>query len=403
MSQCLQSFYPAQAWQLTETSLDPEQLALSETLFAQGNGYLGIRGVYEEGFGAAAGSACTFLNGVFTAEPITYGEKAYGYARNNQRMVTAPNGTLIELFVDGERFSLSEGTLLNYERSLDFRTGQLRRLLVWCSPTGKKLLIDSRRLVSLADKHLCVINYRVTPLNFSGRVQLVSGMDTKLPGDAAEGDDPRAGSRINNGDIELLQRHSREGQILLLQRIHSSGFYLVSGVNHKVHSESDVQTCHAWGEDGAEVQFEAQLQQGQTLGITKYLGYFSYDSSSYDNGQDNAGYLKDLSVYLDSVAGNGFEHYAERQQQHLDHFWLTADVEVHNARLNARYGTGCERGSSFVVELPLLTSASHSTHGLPGWTRCWMMVCWTKLRSFARHWRQITAMSPMISPRVSCR
>lgn len=337
MSQCLQSFYPAQPWQLTETCLEPKQLGLSETLFAQGNGYLGIRGVYEEGgvfeegVGASLGSASTFLNGVYTAEPITYGEKAYGYARNNQRMVSAPNGTLIELYVDGERFTLAEGQLLNYERSLDFRTGQLRRRLMWRSPVGKTLLIESSRLVSLVDKHLCVLDYRVTALDFSGWIQLVSGMDAQLPGEDVEDDDPRAGSRIDSRDIELLQRQCREGQILLLQQIHSSGFYLASGATHQVHSECEMQIQHAWGEDGAEVQFEGEVQQGQTLGLTKYLGYFSYDSSSYSESGASAkapDYLKALGVYLDQVSSKSFTHYAELQQNDLDNFWATADVEV---------------------------------------------------------------------------
>ncbi len=41
--------FPVDPWRLVETGYNPDDLGLTETLFAVGNGYLGMRGNPEEG------------------------------------------------------------------------------------------------------------------------------------------------------------------------------------------------------------------------------------------------------------------------------------------------------------------------------------------------------------------
>ena len=269
----------------------------------------------------------SYLNGVYSAEPITYGEKAYGYARNNQRLVSLPNGRSIGLTIDGERFSLAAGELLDYERALDFRSGILRRRLTWRSPKGKTVAIDMQRLVSLEDKHLCAIHYRVTALDFCGVVQLESGLDTQVAETFGEDDDPRAGSRLNGGDIEQLRQQGREEQLAVLQRLRSSGFRLASGAVHRLSLPTDTRAVvdHARGDAGVQVHYSFDLAQGQTACLSKYLGYFSEEPTS-ETSDDQL--WRELSRYLDTVAAHPFEHYARQQCAHLDNFWASADVEI---------------------------------------------------------------------------
>ena len=51
-------------WILTETDFDPEQLNYKETVFTVGNGYLGTRGSFAEGYPGAV--AATLINGVYS-------------------------------------------------------------------------------------------------------------------------------------------------------------------------------------------------------------------------------------------------------------------------------------------------------------------------------------------------
>ena len=58
----MQHTYPLDAWCIRETSFDVTSNFLDETLFALGNGYIGLRGTPEEGY---AGPAGTSLDGSY--------------------------------------------------------------------------------------------------------------------------------------------------------------------------------------------------------------------------------------------------------------------------------------------------------------------------------------------------
>ncbi|NLF20809.1 MAG: hypothetical protein GX588_05305, partial [Clostridiaceae bacterium] len=71
-------------WKIIEAACDPDRSGQFASLFALGNGYLGLRGAHEdlplpEG-PAKDGMRGTFLNGFYETSPILYGESAYGFA-----------------------------------------------------------------------------------------------------------------------------------------------------------------------------------------------------------------------------------------------------------------------------------------------------------------------------------
>lgn len=148
----------------------------NETLFSLGNGYLDWRGNFEEGWRGSVetGLEGTYINGFFESEPIPNGEIAYGYAEKSQTMLNVANAKAIRLFLDDEEFHMLTGTLLEYRRALNLRTGLLTRNLVWRSGRGRTVRIRIDWLVALDNKYLAAISYEVTPLDFDGEIRLVS-------------------------------------------------------------------------------------------------------------------------------------------------------------------------------------------------------------------------------------
>ena len=103
-------------WTLTESQFDPEQLHSRETVFTIGNGYLGTRGSFEEGYPHAFPT--TLVHGVYDDVPVVYTE-----------LVNCPDWLSLLVIVNGERFRLDRGEIINYERQLDLRCGLLMRSL----------------------------------------------------------------------------------------------------------------------------------------------------------------------------------------------------------------------------------------------------------------------------------
>ena len=87
-----------------ENALHPWVGFVIMPIFALANGYLGIRGTFEESVPAVNGG--TFVNGFYESWPIVYGEQAYGFAKTGQTIVNATDTKIIKLYVDDEPFWL---------------------------------------------------------------------------------------------------------------------------------------------------------------------------------------------------------------------------------------------------------------------------------------------------------
>ncbi len=154
--------FPVDPWALVETSYQPADLGVTETLFTVSNGYLGMRGNPEEGRPSYAHG--TFLNGFHETWPIRHAEAAFGFARTGQTIVNAPDAKLMKIYVDDEPLTFGTSDLEQYERRLDFRDGVLRRCLVWRTPSGKRVRIDSTRMVSMTQRHLALMTLEIEVL-----------------------------------------------------------------------------------------------------------------------------------------------------------------------------------------------------------------------------------------------
>ncbi|MHA4868928.1 glycoside hydrolase family 65 protein [Duganella sp. PWIR1] len=316
-----QHTYPLEAWCIRETSFDTASHFLDETLFALGNGYIGLRGTGEEGYSGPAGTSLdgTYLNGFYESEPIQYPEAAYGLAKVNQFMLNVPNAKGVELWLEDERFDLLAGATQSYERVLDFRTGLLTRVVEWTSPQGRSVRVRSRRMVSFENKHLFAIEFEVTSLNFDGKLRLVSALDGAVKNLEA-GDDPRVGSAISGPTLHMIDSEQAGGFAALVQKTHNSGFTLVSATESVLSADLPA----AFAQDGQRLTqtWELAASTGQSVTLTKYGSYYS--SRDYD-AKELMWRSKDT---LSNAAAAGFDDLRLAQEQYLADFWQQADVQI---------------------------------------------------------------------------
>ena len=167
---------------------------MTETLFAVANGYLGMRGNPEEGRPSYAHG--TFLNGFHETWQIRHAEAAFGFARTGQTLVNAPDTKVLKIYVDDEPLTFGTADLEHYERCLDFRDGVLRRSLIWRTPSGKRVRIDSTRMVSMTQRHLAIMTLEVEVLTGDAPIVISSQILNRQDGI----DEYRAPSRPPAGD-----------------------------------------------------------------------------------------------------------------------------------------------------------------------------------------------------------
>jgi kojibiose phosphorylase len=150
-------------WHIVETTFDPDVQRHKETVYTIGNGYLGTRGAFEEGYPDA--QPLTLVHGLFDDVPIV-----------NTELVNAPNWLHLVIMVNGERFRMDRGEVLAYCRDLDLRTGALTRTVRWRSPGGQTVHLVFERFASLADPHVLGVRCHVTSVDVAGQVEIRAGV-----------------------------------------------------------------------------------------------------------------------------------------------------------------------------------------------------------------------------------
>jgi len=181
--------YGAEPWSLTEAHIDLDLLAQSESVFALSNGHIGLRGNLDEG--EPYGLPGTYLNSLYEVRPLPYAEAGYGFPEEGQTVINVTNGKVIRLLVNDEPFDVRYGSVQSHTRTLDLRAGTLTRTVVWTSPAGHTVQVESVRLVSLTQRAVAAIKYTVKPVDETLRLVVLSEIvaNEEVPVTAT---DPRA-------------------------------------------------------------------------------------------------------------------------------------------------------------------------------------------------------------------
>jgi alpha,alpha-trehalose phosphorylase len=321
--------FPVYPWQLTEAVYSTRDLGVTESLFAVGNGYLGMRGNVEEG--RVTHTHGTFINGFHETWNIRHAEEAFGFARVGQTIVNVPDNKTIKLYVDDEPLLLSVADLVEYERTLDFRAGLLRRDLVWRTPGGKRVKVSSTRMVSFTQRHLAIMTFEVTMLDQEAPVVISSqtlnrqdGKDEYYVRSAAMGAgvDPRQAEAFEHRVLTSQTHWSKENRILLGYRCADSGMTLAVGVDHDIRTDNSYSQLIFDDEDSGKMVFRVQARPGVPLKIIKSVSYHT------SRGVPVRELVDRCRRTLDRVREQGIEVHHDAQREWLDAFWERSDVVV---------------------------------------------------------------------------
>jgi len=314
--------YPAEGWRIREPAFDPSLLTRNESIFALGNGTLGMRGNFEEGHPAEVPG--TYVNGFYEETPIIYGEIAHAYAKNRQVMLNVADGKPIRMTIGGERFDLSTGTILSYERTLDLALGVLARAVRWRSPGGFEIEVRTRRLVSFARCHVAAIDWSVNVLKGRGALVVHSLIDAGV-GNQVSGDDPRIGAHFREQPLSVVQGGADGMKGLLTQETRNTRFVISSAMEHTLGVEGDagpVSATASFAVPRAAVTITTDAAAGVTLRLAKYLGYCTSlefpRAACAERAQDAAAKARET----------GFDALAAEQKRILDDFWRVADIQL---------------------------------------------------------------------------
>ena len=322
--------FPVDEWRLVEKRFSLDDVGVTETLFALGNGYLGLRGNHPEG--RHAHEHGTFINGFHEIFPIRHAEQAYGFAEVGQTIINAPDAKVMRVSVDDEPLSFDVADVREYERVLDMRTGILTRRVRWMTPSGKDVVIEFDRMVSFEEKHLAIMRVTVTVLNADAPVtiscQLINRQDGEdvyggtAPGGAKAGFDPRKAEKISERVLQPQEYWQDGGRSALSYRVSASGMTLALVADHLIETGNEYSARTSIEPDIAKNVFRVQAKAGVPVTVTKLVSYHTSRGvparELVDRGRRT----------LDRVEAEGVQAQYDRQAAWMAAFWERSDVVI---------------------------------------------------------------------------
>jgi len=155
-------------WIVTESNFNPKFLGKGEAIFSLGNGYMGQRAATEERYNKEVRNL--FVAGTFNK-----------FADNEvTELPNAADVLWMDIDLNGETFSLKDGKIHEYKRSLNLKHANLIRKVKWESPKGELFDLEFLRFISLADRHTMVNRVIITPLSGDVLVSLTSGINAQM-------------------------------------------------------------------------------------------------------------------------------------------------------------------------------------------------------------------------------
>lgn len=315
--------YSCDVWGILEENFIPEYMQRSESVFTLGNGYLGMRGCFEEGTKECTYPSVdgTYINGFYETEMIKYGEVAYGFAEKSQTILNVSNGKKIRLFINDEAFSMFTGKVLEYKRTLSMKQGVLKREVLWQSEQGAKVKIVIQRFVSYYNKNLAVVHYEVTPLEGCNSVRIVSELDGDVTNVTTQ-NDPRVGCGLQGRSLQMFHGELFSNGGMIAQYTDNSKLAIASAIiNHIDTSDSYVEK-KMQSEFGLATEFCFEKLSGKKIVLDKYI---AYDTGRLEDVQT---LIKNVTRVTKQAQISGYTKELECHQACLAEFWEKANVEI---------------------------------------------------------------------------
>lgn len=140
-------------WKIQSSRLEKEHKRLQESLTSLGNGYMGVRGNFEESYSGDSHLG-TYIAGVWFPDKTRVGWWKNGYPKYFGKAINAVNFFKAKIFVDGREVDLAANSVQDFSVSLDMQTGVLRRTF---TVSGVKFALT--KFLSVAQKELAVIKW----------------------------------------------------------------------------------------------------------------------------------------------------------------------------------------------------------------------------------------------------
>ena len=283
--------------------VDRHDLEQGESVFHTANGYIGVRGAFEEGYCCDVRSVrgC-YINGVYDITSMSQAEPLYGLVDKKQTIVNLAEVQDIRIWADGELVTVCGA----YERTVDLDCGTVSRSFTFTLADGSFVSVVFERFCSFVFPQIFALRCRVESSSRHD-FTIVTGHHSKVS-NFHDSSDPRLASEA--GDfLSIGETSIKDDAISLVKvRTNTSGIEVSSAVHDSISSAAMSLFVN---DDVAERKFSVSNEKGFT-----FTRLVSFADSERCSNTDQAS-LDELKNALRLT----YDGLAEKQKDYMSAFW----------------------------------------------------------------------------------
>jgi alpha,alpha-trehalase len=218
------------SWTLAYEAFVPENESLREALCTLGNGYFATRGAAPESEAGEVHYPGTYLAGGYNRLKT----EIAGRTIENEDLVNMPNWLIMKFRPEGgDRLNLLSVDILFYLQELNLKEGLLSRTVRFRDKQNRETTLIQRRFVHMEQMHLAGLETTIIAENWSGRMEVLSGIDGTLINAGVERYKPLNGKHLSPLWCEAVDDET----ICLLVQTNQSGLRVAEAARTRVYSE----------------------------------------------------------------------------------------------------------------------------------------------------------------------
>lgn len=307
----IERLFDIDAWKVKTNTLDKENRRLQESLTSLGNGYMGMRGNFEESYSGDHHEG-NYIAGVWYPDKTRVGWWKNGYPEYFGKVINSINIIAMDILIDGNAIDLFTDQIEDFLLELDMEKGVLRRSFI-VSKNGKRIKFEFQRFLSLAVKELCSIQVIVTNLGEPAKIEIQS----QLNGDVRNQDS-------NYDEMFWLPVEAASNRLVVETKPNDFGieqFTVAATMSNTV--EGLVKTTEKIEELTVSECFSGKLETNQKASLTKNI--IVTTSRDYDK---EAVLKAGEALMEESIVPHSFEELKTAHEKIWADRWKLSDVEI---------------------------------------------------------------------------
>ena len=302
-------------WKIIQDKIEFEENRLAESIMSIGNGYMGMRGNYEEYYSKDSHRG-SYIGGVWYPDKTRVGWWKNGYPNYFGKVPNSVNFIGIDVYINGKILDLGKAEVKDFYRELDMKNGTLTRKFI-ANIDGYEIEAKVTRFLSIVVKELGVIKYEIKALNFDGEVMFCPYLDSNVKNEDSNYDEAfwvnvSTDSKENYGSVVARTKDNP---------FNTEVFTIASVMNIKSNKDAKKNT-YSNKEYYSDNTLVFDIKESETISIEKYVAI----TTTRDYKENEL--VEKAECILSKEANKGYEIVLQEQSKAWNKRWETADIKI---------------------------------------------------------------------------